>query len=155
MIRVRWVACTFGQCGRGRQILRACSLEVRGQGTELYLQQHQGISARSCSCVLKLVSKKTSLVLLPTLSFLDRYRVGAFRLGAQARELGHLVKNGCPSPKHRDAPLMSPGRQGLTKGAFAHCRKNGGFGKVRKFSDSKYMKFHYSSICSVFRVLQM
>jgi hypothetical protein len=83
------------------------------------------------------------------------YRVGPFRLGAQAREVGHLVKNGCPSPKHRDAPLISPGRQGLTKGAFAHCLKNGGFGKVRKFSDSKYMKFHYSSICSVFRVLQM
>ena len=81
----------------------------------------------------------TRLVAHPVIS-----RVGAFRLGAQARELGHLVKNGCPSPKHRDAPLISPGRQGLTKGAFAHCRKNGGFGKVRKFSDSKYMKFHYS-----------
>ena len=61
----------LGQRGRGRQILRACSLEVRGQGTEVYLKQCQGISARSSSCVLKAVSKKTSLDLLLTLSFIE------------------------------------------------------------------------------------
>ena len=38
---------------------------------EVYLKQCQGISARSSLCMLKAVSKKTSLDLLPTLSFIE------------------------------------------------------------------------------------
>ena len=59
------------------------------------------------------------------------YRIGAFRLGVQARELGLLVKNGCPSPKHRDAPLISPGRQREVPSLTV--AKTAGLGKCENF----------------------
>ena len=68
-------------------------------------------------------------------------RAVRFRHGAQGSRLGHLSTLLCRCTSLAKHPSKVLARQRPTRGAFADDLKIDLFGKVRKFSDPKYMKF--------------